>query len=136
MSANRTTIALNREENLTQNLTCSLRSLFSDSLLACRYKISRHEKARLMRALVFGGGGGSRTPVRKHSAVGTTCLVSSLALATQCRTSTIESSEHIIYLTIRCKCDPSGDPASVAPVQTHRQIRKRGRSYYKTKLKV
>ena len=32
--------------------------------------------------LDIGGAGGSRTPVRKHSAVGTTCLVPSLALAT------------------------------------------------------
>ena len=31
--------------------------------------------------LGIGGAGGSRTPVRKHSAVGTTCLVSLLALA-------------------------------------------------------
>ena len=29
-----------------------------------------------------GGAGGSRTPVRKHSAIGPTCLVPSLALAT------------------------------------------------------
>ena len=30
-----------------------------------------------------GGGGGNRTPVREHSAIGTTCLVSSLALASR-----------------------------------------------------
>jgi len=28
--------------------------------------------------IAFGGGGGNRTPVRKHSALGPTCLVSSL----------------------------------------------------------
>ena len=57
------------------------------------------------------------------SAVGTTCLVSSLALAVQCRTSTKENSEYIICLAIRCKYDPSSDPASVAPDRNHRQIR-------------
>ncbi len=42
------------------------------------------KKATRMDRLIhaIGGAGGSRTPVRKHSAVGTTCLVPSLALAT------------------------------------------------------
>ena len=80
--------------------------------------------ARLDRSdTTFGGAGGSRTPVRKYSAVGTTCLGPSLALATQCRTGTIKSSEPIIFLAIQCKGDPSRDPVSVAPAQTHRQIR-------------
>lgn len=34
------------------------------------------------RGLGIGGAGGSRTPVRKYSTVGTTCLGPSLALAT------------------------------------------------------
>jgi len=36
----------------------------------------KHKKGpEVIRALVFGGGGGNRTRVRKHSAFGTTCLV-------------------------------------------------------------
>ena len=73
--------------------------------------------------LDVGGDGGSRTPVRKHSAVGTTCLVSSLALTVPLRTNTRWNREPIIDLAIQCKGDPSRDPASIAPARTHRQIR-------------
>ena len=47
-----------------------------------RNRHKRHKQKRLPTAasftLVFGGGGGNRTPVRKHSALGPTCLVSPL----------------------------------------------------------
>ncbi len=69
----------------------------------------------------IGGGGGSRTPVRKHSAFGTTCLVSSLALTNQHRTNTVKSSEPIICLAIQCKGDLSRDPVASAPAASHRQ---------------
>lgn len=86
---------------------------------------SRHEKPQPETGWGFsiGGAGGSRTPVRKYSAVGTTCLGPSLALATQRRTGTMKSSEPIIGLAIQCKGDLSRDPVSVAPAQTHRHIR-------------
>jgi len=36
---------------------------------------------------------------------------------------TVQTSEPIIVLAIQCKGDPSRDPVSIAPAQTHRQIR-------------
>ena len=45
---------------------------------------AKQKRPRWSRGLsLFGGGGGNRTPVREHSAIGTTCLVSSLALASR-----------------------------------------------------